>query len=128
MHYRNIWLALGILYTLFILIVSLLRMPDINIHISHTDKITHFLMYFILVGWFIQLYQNWTKRLLILLGAILLGLLIEYLQGMTSYRSFDYADEVSNAIGALCAFLLAHTFFDSLLERFDTWIYENKSK
>ena len=84
-------------------------------------------MYFILVGWFVQLYHKPVSRLLLLLGAILLGLLIEYLQGLTSYRSFDSMDEIVNAMGALCAFLLSKTFFASILRRIDSWIYQKMS-
>ena len=115
MHYRTFWLVLGFIYIGIILTGSLMRVPDVNIHFSYMDKIMHFLMYFILVGWFVQLYHKPVSRLLTLLGAILLGLLIEYLQGMTAYRSFDYVDEIVNSIGALCAFLLAHTLRVHLL-------------
>ena len=127
MHYRNLWLILGILYIAFIIAGSLLRVPDINISISHSDKVIHFLIYFILVGWFVQLYQKLSSRILILISAIVLGLLIEYLQGMTAYRSFDFADEIANSIGAVSAFLLAKTTFDSILSIVDQWLYQWKT-
>ena len=128
MHYRSLWLILGFFYIGLILAGSLLRVPDIDISISHTDKVVHFLMYFILVGWFVQLYPKPDKRIQILIGAILLGMLIEYLQGMTSYRSFDIIDEIANSIGALSAFLLARTTFASLLATFDSWLYQLQSR
>jgi len=123
MHYRTVWIILGIIYIALILAGSLLRMPDINIYVSHTDKLVHFLMYFALVGWFIQLYHHSGSRVLILLGAILLGLLIEFLQGMTSYRSFDFVDVIANSSGAIGAFLLAGTSFDSILRQIDVRLY-----
>ena len=119
MYYRQIWITLGICYIAFIVVASLSRTPDVNLHISYADKIIHFFIYFILVGWFAQLYQKPYSRWLILIGAVLLGMLIEYLQGMTAYRSFDYADEVANTIGAVCAYLLAKTRLDRLLTHFD---------
>jgi len=128
MHYRSLWLILGFFYIGLILAGSLLRVPDIDISISHTDKVVHFLMYFILVGWFVQLYPKPDKRIQILIAAILLGMLIEYLQGMTSYRSFDFIDEIANSIGALSAFLLARTTFASLLATFDSWLYQLQSR
>ena len=128
MHYRSLWLILGFFYIGLILAGSLLRVPDIDISISHTDKVVHFLMYFILVGWFVQLYPKPDKRIQILIAAILLGMLIEYLQGMTSYRSFDIIDEIANSIGALSAFLLARTTFASLLATFDSWLYQLQSR
>ncbi len=128
MHYRSLWLILGFFYIGLIFAGSLLKIPDINTGMSHSDKAVHFLMYFILVGWFVQLYPKPDKRIHILIGAILLGMLIEYLQGMTSYRSFDFIDEIANSIGALSAFLLARTTFASLLATFDSWLYQLQSR
>lgn len=123
MHYRKLWLILGIIYILIIVAGSLLRVPEMNIAYDHTDKIIHFMLYFLLVGWFVQLYQHINSRLLILAGAMTLGMFIEYLQGMTAYRSFDYLDGVANSIGALSAFLLAGTAFADLLSLLDSRIY-----
>ena len=126
MHYRNLWLTIGAFYIGIILAASLLKAPDINVIINHTDKAAHFLTYFILVGWFVQLYQKLGSRIIILISAIALGMLIEFLQGMTTYRSFDFADEMANSIGALSAFILARSNFDSLLATFDHWFYQLK--
>ncbi|MCP3848992.1 MAG: VanZ family protein [Gammaproteobacteria bacterium] len=96
-------------------------MPDINVmQFEFRDKVIHFLIYFILVGWFAQLYKKTSSRLAILIGAIFLGIVIEHLQGMTSYRSFDYLDGLANTSGAVCAFLLAHPPLDSILKRIDS--------
>ena len=124
MHYRRTWIALGICYIAFIIIASLSRTPDVELEITHADKIIHFLLYFILVGWFAQLYPKASSRWFILIGAVLLGMIIEYLQEMTAYRRFDYADEVANAIGAGCAYLLAKTRFDRLLTRLDQKLHD----
>lgn len=124
MHYRRLWLTLGVLYIGFILAGSLLRMPDISImSFEYRDKVIHFALYFILVGWFIQLYQKTSSRIIILAGAILLGMLIEYLQGMTAYRSFDYFDEFANSLGAMCAFFLGRSSFASILSAIDSRLY-----
>lgn len=124
MHYRKIWLTFGILYIGFIIAGSLLRVPDITIlSFDYMDKLIHFSLYFILVGWFVQLYQKLSQRIIVLAAAILLGILIEYLQGMTAYRSFDYLDGVANSIGAVSAFLLAKTSFDSILSIIDSRLY-----
>ncbi len=121
MYYQKLWLTLGFLYIGIILAGSLLKMPDINImQFEFRDKVIHFLMYFILVGWFAQLYKKTSSRLAILIGAIFLGIVIEHLQGMTSNRSFDYLDGLANTIGAVCAFLLAHPPLDSILIKIDS--------
>ena len=119
MHFRPLWLLLGSAYIIIILVVSLIRVPDINQVFSHTDKVLHFVSYFVLVGWFVQLYSALSRRVLILLGALSLGMTIELLQQMTAYRSFDFIDQLANSLGACCAYLLARPPFDSLLTRFD---------
>jgi len=123
MHYKRLWISLGICYTAFIIAGSLLRVPEVTISVDHSDKIIHFLLYFILVGWFIQLYKKLSTRVIILCAAITLGLLMEILQGLIPYRSFDLIDQFANSIGAISAFLLATSRFDSLLNTFDFWFY-----
>ncbi len=127
MHYKKLWLILGYCYVAFILIGSLLKAPEVNIIMNHTDKIIHFLLYFILVAWFIQLYKSTTDRVIILIAAISLGMCIETLQGMTAYRRFDFLDQIANSTGAICAILLAKTQLSSLLKPFDQWLYHKKN-
>jgi len=114
---------LGILYIGLILLGSFSKIPDINSQFNGTDKIIHFVSYFILVSWFAQIYEKkW--HWLILIAGILLGLLIEVLQDMTIYRQFDALDGIANSIGAVGAFLLAKTSFSSGLLKLDHWIVQ----
>ena len=81
MHYRGFWLLLGWLYVLLLLYGSLIRVLDINTYIDHTNKLIHFLLYFLLAGWFVQLYSRLSQRIVILGSEKLLGIIIEFLQG-----------------------------------------------
>ncbi len=123
MYYRHLWLTLGWLYVLLIIYGSLIRVPDVNIYLNHTDKFIHFFIYLVMVGWFIQLYRLISQRVIVLGAAIILGIVIEYLQGLTDYRSFDVLDVLANSMGATTAFLLAGTSLARLLSRFDSWLY-----
>lgn len=107
-----------------IILGSLLKIPEVNMGVQHNDKLIHFLAYFMLVGWFVQLYQQQTRRILIVLLAVGLGLLLEFLQGMISYRSFDWIDAMANTAGALSAYLLSGTVFSSLLKTFDHKLHQ----
>jgi len=123
MYFRKLWIMLGILYIGLILLGSFSKIPDINSQFNGTDKIIHFVSYFILVSWFAQIYEKkW--HWLILIAGILLGLLIEVLQDMTIYRQFDALDGIANSIGAVGAFLLAKTSFSSGLLKLDHWIVQ----
>ena len=109
----------GILYSAFIITGSLVQVPDINtpFQFDYTDKVIHFFMYFFLVGWFSPLYPTWPRQLLIVLGAITLGFTLEFLQGMTDYRSFDLWDESANSLGAISALLISRYTFQSLWKK-----------
>lgn len=107
-----------------IILGSLLKIPDVDVGIQHNDKLIHFLAYFILTGWFIQLYRTQSTRILIVLFAVALGFVLEFIQGMISYRSFDWIDAVVNTMGVLSAYLLAGTAFSSLLVMFDHRLHQ----
>ena len=109
---------------MIIVLGSLLKVPSVDVGMQHHDKLIHFLAYFILVGWFVQLYRQHSSRFLIVLLAIGLGLLLEFLQGMISYRSFDWIDAIANTLGAMSAYLLSGTGFASLLVVFDNKLYQ----
>ncbi len=86
------------------------------------DKYSHFLAYFVLVGWFQQLYPAVFSRLLLLVAFTGMGIGIEFLQGWSGVRFFDPADMVANTLGAFLAWLLGWTGFGSLLYRFELWL------
>jgi VanZ family protein len=71
-----------------------------------TDKIFHILGYFVLTGWFVQLYTSSRLRRYLVLGFIGLGTVLEFAQLWVNTRSFDLADIVANTLGVLAAWLL----------------------
>ena len=73
------------------------------------DKVAHFVAYGSLSFWFGMLFEGRGRQLLIALGFAAMGVAIEFLQGMTDYRTFEVADMVANAIGAAIGFGLAQT-------------------
>ena len=99
---RRLWYTIGGLLLLGVLVVSLLPAPgDIGVG----DKTSHLLVYFMLSGWFSVLAAN--SRILVssLVGLVLFGMLIEWLQGMTGYRYAEWGDVLANTLGcALGAF------------------------
>lgn len=54
---------------------------------------------------FCLIYDQWRPRLSYAAGFIAMGMAIEFLQGMTDYRTFDVLDMAANATGVL--FVLA---------------------
>ncbi len=103
------------------MLVFYLSLTPVAINVErfeYGDKVGHFFSYFILMSWFAQLYQQ-SRHLLLLVLFIAMGVLIELLQGQTSYRLFDYADIAANSFGAVFAWSLAKTAYASLLLRLE---------
>jgi len=114
----SLWWLCGVALVMLVFYLSLTPVPSDVISVEHSDKVGHFLSYFILMSWFVQLYQG-SRHLLLLAMFIAMGLLIELLQGQTTYRLFEYADIAANSLGALFAWGLARTAYASLLLRLE---------
>ncbi len=48
-----------------------------------------------------------------------MGIIIEYLQRATGYRSFEYIDMVANTIGVLAGYLFSKFIYDDLIVLFE---------
>jgi VanZ family protein len=102
---RRIWLALGWLWVATIIYLSLTPHPPEPMHFLNADKLEHALAYSFLMLWFCQVYQQRTPRILIAGLLVALGIAIEYLQRITVYRIFDYADMLANVAGVLLSLI-----------------------
>ena len=103
---RRIWLALGWLWIATIIYLSLTPHPPEPMHFLNADKLEHALAYSFLMLWFCQVYQQRTPRILIAGLLVALGIGIEYLQRITVYRIFDYADMLAHGAGVLLSLIL----------------------
>lgn len=83
----------------------------------HFDKYVHTLSYFFVTFWWSQLVVK-KKHFILVLSFTAMGIFIEFLQGLTGYRSFDFCDMLANFLGTLIAFILAlkhHQIFKKYL-------------
>ena len=120
LQYRNLWLVLGWLLVIVIIYLSLSpKPPDIDLGFDWQDKPKHLLAYFTLMAWFSQLYQRKLTRLSYALGFVMLGVGLEYLQGLSRVRMFDYDDMLANALGVLVAWFAVRGKFEQLLLVFE---------
>jgi len=116
LKYRSLWLAIGWGLVGLVIYLSLTPRP-LELQVANGDKYSHLLAYFVLMGWFQQLYPGSLGRLLLLMLFMGMGTGIEFLQGMSGVRFFDPADMLANALGALLAWALGWTGFRTLLYR-----------
>jgi len=103
---RRIWLTLGAVWVATVMYLSLTPNPPEPMHFLNADKLEHALAYGFLMLWFCQVYQQRAPRVLVASLLVALGVGIEYLQRMTAYRVFDYADMLANGAGVLLSMIL----------------------
>lgn len=109
------WLFIAILYTIFVLVVSLVKFDKTpKLSISNTDKIVHFGIYFVFtIVWFMcfidgKVLKSVTKSIAKAAGlAFVFGVLIEFLQHINPIaRSGDIKDVIANTLGIIVAILV----------------------
>ena len=121
LHYRRyrLWLIIGWGMTAAVIVLSLSPVPfDVP---EGNDTIGHFTAYASLSFWFGMLNAGPRRQLGIAAAFALMGVGLEFLQGLTDYRSFEVADMVANTFGALLGFAFLQTPLRSALawvERF----------
>lgn len=106
---RKPWLALGWLWVAVLAYLSLMPNPPEPVRFLNADKLEHALAYCLLMLWFCQVYVRRTQRLFAAALLMAMGVAMEFLQGMTGYRSFEYADMVANSTGVLLGWVWART-------------------
>lgn len=109
MKLKNLWLTIGFVLVMLVIVASLMPNPPNPADFRGSDKLEHFAAYATMMFWFAQIYRRNRVRWAIALALVMLGISLEYLQRLSGYRTFEYADMGANAAGVLCALLLAHT-------------------
>jgi len=107
LKYRKVWLMIGWGLILTVTYLTLIpKPPDLMDDIRFGDKIGHFLSYAILMFWFCQLYISARHRLFLAAGFVLMGITLEYLQGLGGVRMYEVADMFANSMGVLIGALM----------------------
>ncbi len=119
------WFAIGLLLTMLVVYLSLANIDLPQVPSGIGDKVNHMIAYGVLYGWFGQLFSNRPNRLIIAVSLVLLGLLMELMQGQTEHRFFDLKDAVANTLGVLLGWLAVNLGADKLLLRFENLFYNS---
>ena len=112
---KNIWLFLALLYSISLLVASLIKInsSDLPVNFSNADKVFHFSAYFVMtLIW--NFYYNIREKskeknpnLWICFAIIIFGIVIEILQrDMTTYRGFEWMDIIANSLGVVFGYLV----------------------
>ena len=109
------WYLLGALLLLLVGVVSLMPAPQVGV----SDKVSHVLTYAVLGAWFGLLAANRLVLSWTVVGLLGYGIVLELLQGTTSYRFAEWADVVANGGGILIGTTLYFTPLKRLLAYVD---------
>ena len=97
--------------------VVVLSLIPLEIDLQHNrDKLAHFAAYGGLSFWFGMLIEGRGRELRIAAAFAVLGVALEFLQGLTDYRTFEIADMIANATGAALGWGLAQTPLRNVLD------------
>lgn len=120
LRYFKLWLSIGWLMVFLLCYFSLVsNPPEIKFDLKYFDKVRHFIAYFILMFWFAQLYKTSKSRLFYFVFFIVMGVILEILQGMGGVRYFEYNDMLANSLGVMLAFLMTKGKFKTILLNFE---------
>ena len=117
MRFNALWYLIGGVLLGGIVVGSLVPVPRLSP--TFNDKLIHFLIYFLLMTWFGQLQR---QRVLLALGFVAMGFIIELLQGQTRYRTFEWYDLLANTAGIAVAWVCLMTPFGKMLSWLDRWL------
>jgi len=118
---RKVWLAMGYSLVALVVFLSLTSNPvDTGLDFPLQDKFFHALAYFTLMFWFAQIYHERGKRNVFAVMFILMGILLEYLQGFNPVRYYEFSDMIANSTGVVLGLLLALTGAKNLLVRVES--------
>jgi VanZ family protein len=121
LKYRKLWLAIGYLMVAFVVQQTLVPSP-MSSGMDVSDKLLHTLGYFLLMGWFVQIYHGNSQKIICAAAFVAMGILLEFLQGWSGVRHYEIQDMLANGLGVVIAFGLSYTLFSRILISFEKLI------
>ncbi len=116
---QGLWYGIGFSMLAFVTVLSLMPVSD---GVDVNDKLIHLFVYACLSSWFSLIVKSGRSLIWVSIGLIIFGLLIEFLQGLTEYRSAELADAIANSIGVLIGLGIYFTPLHRLMRKFDAML------
>lgn len=121
LRFRRLWIICGLGFVLLVVYLSLTPDPP-DLGAPEGLKIGHLVAYGWLMIWFGQIYRTTGPRILLAVAFSALGIALEYLQGMTDYRGFEYSDMLINSTGVALGLAMATTPLQNCLRALETML------
>ena len=119
LKFHKAWIAIGLGFVVLVIYLSLTPNPP-DLGAPEGMKIGHVLAYGWLMLWFAQIFRSISTRLWLAAIFIALGIALEYMQGLTDYRGFEYSDMLINAAGVVLGLLLGQSVLQNGLAVIET--------
>lgn len=119
LRWPYLWLGIGWLLVVTVVTLSLLPGRDLP-DVPWSDKLSHFVAYGALGGWYALIFRSRGKRIRSVIGLMLLGAGLELVQGWGGYRHAEWADMGANAVGVILGSLLVTYLCPDLLVRIES--------
>lgn len=103
---HRLWTAVGVALVALVVVLSLTPRP-LDLGVEEGDKLGHLLAYFTLMFWHAQLHSDRHARIGLAVAFVLLGIFLEFLQGVTGYRNADVVDALVNTLGVAVGWVAA---------------------
>ena len=123
LRFIKLWLSLGYALVAFIIFISLMPSPPAFSGFPGIDTLEHLLAYTIIMLWFGFIYLPGSAYRNLGLSLIMVGLILEIIQGESGYRTLEYFDMLANTLGVLFGRLLSKTSLSSVLVHVEGRMY-----
>jgi VanZ family protein len=122
-RYLLLWVIIGCSIIGLVLYLSLTSSPPAIAGFPFADKFGHVLAYSVLMGWFTQLYNSKKHQLILVIFFCLMGVSLEFIQGLGGHRFFEYADMAANTAGVFLGWWLSRGWCAGWLYRVDQALF-----
>ena len=121
LKFKPLWLLIGFALISFVVVQSLTPSP-VDMGVKFWDKSLHTVGYFVLMGWFMQIYHSQKAKVFWACFFVVMGIGLEFLHDLGGVRQYEVNDMVANTLGVMIALLLSFTFFSRMLSYIDEMI------
>jgi len=103
---KSVQNIISVLIVLFLAILHFITPPDVATFDSlmQVDKLIHFLMFFLSTSWFVLIYGD-KHKIILISSLVFYGLFLELMQmQFFIFRSFEWFDWLADSIGVIVGF------------------------
>ena len=103
---KSIQNIISVLIVLFLAILHFITPPDVATFylLMQVDKLIHFLMFFLSTSWFVLIYGD-KHKIILISSLVFFGLFLELMQmQFFIFRSFEWFDWLADSIGVIVGF------------------------